>query len=40
MPDKWEKENGLNMNDLKDAAGFNLDKGYTNIEVYLNRLVK
>lgn len=40
LPDKWEKENGLNMNDAKDAAGYNLDKSYTNIEVYLNGLVK
>ncbi len=40
MPNKWEKENKLNMNDPKDATGYNLDKSYTNIEVYLNALVK
>ncbi len=40
MSNKWEKENGLNSNDPKDALGYKLDKGYTNIEVYLNRLVK
>ena len=40
MPDKWEKENELNMNDPKDAAGYKVDKGYTNIEAYLNGLVK
>lgn len=40
MPDKWEKENGLNMNDAKDAAVYKLDKSYTNVEVYLNRMVK
>lgn len=38
MPDDWEKAHGLNpMKD--DSAGHQLDKGYTNIEVYLNELV-
>jgi pectate lyase len=40
MPDDWEKENGLNPNDASDASGYKLDKHYTNIEVYLNSLVK
>ena len=39
MPDEWEKKNGLNPNDAGDAPVHNLDKGYTNIEVYVNSLV-
>jgi pectate lyase len=38
MPDKWEKENGLSPGDASDAAGYLLDKNYTNIEVYLNSI--
>jgi hypothetical protein len=40
MPDEWEKKNGLNSNDASDAAGFKLDRFYTNIEVYINSLVR
>ena len=40
MPDEWEKKNGLNSNDAGDAQGYKLDKNYTNIEVYVNSLVK
>ena len=40
MPDEWERRNNLNPADATDAAGFTLDKKYTNIEVYLNSLVK
>lgn len=40
MPDDWEKKNGLNAGDASDAAGYQLDKHYTNIEIYLNNLVK
>jgi hypothetical protein len=40
MPDNWEKENRLNMNDAKDATGYDLNRSYTNIEVFLNGLVK
>jgi pectate lyase len=40
MPDDWETKNGLNPNDASDASGYKLDKNYTNIEVYLNSLVK
>ena len=40
MPDEWEKKHGLNPNDPSDAAAYKLDKEYTNIEVYLNSLVK
>lgn len=35
MPDVWEKAHGLNSHDASDAAGHQLDIGYTNIEVYL-----
>lgn len=38
IPDAWEKANGLNANDPSDAAMYT-DKGYTNIENYLNSLV-
>ncbi|MBC7948800.1 MAG: pectate lyase [Chitinophagaceae bacterium] len=38
MPDEWEKVNGLNPADAKDASGYKLDKSYTNIEVYINGL--
>ncbi len=40
MPDDWEKRNGLNPNDASDASGNKLDKHYTNIEVYINSLIK
>ncbi|MCL6260786.1 Ig-like domain-containing protein [Aquiflexum sp. TKW24L] len=39
MPDAWEVENGLNPN-LADNNGYNLSSSYTNIEVYINSLVK
>lgn len=40
MPDDWELKNKLNPNDAKDAASFTLHKNYSNIEVYINSLVK
>lgn len=40
MPDAWEDANGLNKHSANDAAGYTLDKRYTNIEVYINSLVK
>lgn len=40
MPDDWEKKNGLNPNDPLDASQNKLDKHYTNIEVYINSIVK
>jgi len=40
MPDDWEKKNGLNPADAADAAGYKLNKQFTNVEVYLNGLVK
>lgn len=40
MPDEYEKKNGLNANDPKDAWQLNKNKkGYTNIEEYLNSVV-
>lgn len=40
MPDNWEKEKGLNPNSAADGASFKLHKQYTNIEVYLEELLK
>ena len=40
MPDEWETKNKLNPNDASDGSRFDLSKGYTNIEVYLNEIVK
>ncbi|MEO6253940.1 MAG: pectate lyase [Ferruginibacter sp.] len=40
MPDDWEKKYKLNANDAADAVAFRLSKTYTNIEVYLNGILK
>ncbi|MEO5563677.1 MAG: pectate lyase [Chitinophagaceae bacterium] len=40
MPDEWEKKNGLNPADASDAPGSTLVKSYSNIEVYLNSIIK
>lgn len=40
MPDEWEKKNGLNANDPSDASALKLHSYFTNIEVYINSLVK
>lgn len=40
MPDDWEKQQGLDATDPSDAAQKKLHKQYTNIEVYINTLVK
>lgn len=40
MPDAWEQQHGLNSKDPADAVNYTLSKTYTNIEVYLNSLVK
>jgi hypothetical protein len=40
MPDEWEKQHGLNPAAASDAAVYKLSKQYTNIEVYLNGLIK
>ncbi len=39
MPDAWEKENGLNAN-TADASLYTINKNFTNIEVYLNNILK
>lgn len=36
MPDKWEKQHGLNPNDAKDGAQDSDKDGYTNVEECLN----
>lgn len=40
MPDEWEKNNGLDPNDASDAAKATLAKIYTNVEVYINSIIK
>jgi len=40
MPDTWEKKNGLNGQDATDGPAYSLDKNYTNIEMYINSIVK
>jgi len=40
MPDAWERSNGLNPDDKSDGNAYRLSKTYTNVEVYLNSLVK
>ena len=40
MPDEWESKNGLSPNDALDASAYKIDKYYTNIEAYINSLVK
>lgn len=40
IPDEWEKAHGLNPNDPSDGNKYNLSPSYTNLEVYLNSLVK
>ncbi len=39
IPDIWEKQNGLDPKN-PDSNNFNLDANYTNLEVYLNSIVK
>lgn len=39
MPDAWEKAKGLNPAKA-NAADHGLDKGYTNLEVYLNEIIE
>jgi pectate lyase len=38
MPDKWEEDKKLNPEKI-DATAFDLNKHYTNLEVYLNSLI-
>ncbi len=40
MPDDWELAQGLNPNDASDASQKKIHRHYTNIEVYINSLVK
>lgn len=40
MPDNWEEKNGLDPANAADASGTKLHPFYTNIEVYLNSLIK
>jgi hypothetical protein len=40
MPDEWEKKNGTNPADAADAAGKTMHPFYTNIELYINSLLK
>lgn len=40
MPDTWETEKGLNPANSADGNLKTLDTGYTNIEVYINNIVK
>ena len=40
IPDEWESANGLNPRSSADGAKYNLDRNYTNLEVYLNSLVE
>lgn len=40
IPDDWERKNGLNAADPADAATNTLHPHFTNIEVYINSLVK
>lgn len=40
MPDLWEKEQGLNPQDPGDHLAYTMNRKYTNLEVYLNSLVK
>jgi pectate lyase len=40
MPDEWEKNNGLDANDAADASQVKLHAYYSNIELYLNGLLK
>lgn len=40
MPDAWEQEHGLNPNDAADGPADRDTDGYTNVEEYINSLVK
>jgi len=40
MPDDWEKSKGLNLDNPGDGSIYSLNKKFTNLEVYLNSLIK
>lgn len=40
IADEWEIANGLDSSDGEDGAGYGLSKSYTNLEVYLDFLIR
>ena len=40
MPDEWEFKNQLDPFDHNDASAYKLSKQYTNVEVYLDEIIK
>jgi pectate lyase len=40
IPDEWENKNGLNPADISDASKVSSHKFYTNIELYINSILK
>jgi hypothetical protein len=40
MPDEWERKYGLDANNANDSNVIKLHPTFTNLEVYLNSLVK
>jgi hypothetical protein len=40
IPDEWERKNGLNPADASDASKISSHKFYTNIELYINSILK
>ncbi|HEX3166901.1 MAG TPA: pectate lyase [Chitinophagaceae bacterium] len=40
IPDEWERKNGLNAADASDGSKVSSHKFYTNIELYINSLLK
>jgi len=40
IPDEWEKKMGLDPNDSSDAIKYNLNRSYTNLEVYINSIIE
>ena len=40
MPDDWEDAHGLDKNNAADSLAYTLNPSYTNVEVYINGLIK
>ena len=40
MPDEWENANSLNPQDSNDGKIYSLNSDYTNLEVYINSIIK
>lgn len=40
IPDDWERKNRLDENDTSDGAVYSVDKNFTNLESYLNSIVR